>query len=57
VTSGTLVIWSLSCLDYGTYMPFSKKFVQSVGSGMNCQWYGTLKEINKIPRVLIVIIV
>jgi len=46
VTSGTLVIWSLSRSDHGTRMPCSDGFGRSVGSSMNCQWYGTLEEID-----------
>jgi len=42
----TLVIWSLSRLDYYTRMPFSEGFGRSAGSGMKCQWYWTLKEID-----------
>ena len=46
MTTGILVVWSLSSLDHGTRMLYSDGFGQSAGSGMNCQWYGTLKEIN-----------
>jgi len=37
VTSGTLVIWSLSRSDHSTSMPCSDGFVQSADSGMNRQ--------------------
>jgi len=46
VTSGTLVIWSLSRLDNGTRMPSPNGFDWSAGSSMNCQWYRTLEEID-----------
>jgi len=46
VTLGTLVIWSLSRLDNGNHMPCLDGFGRSASSGMNCWWYGTLKEID-----------
>jgi len=46
MTTGTLIIWSLFCSDHGTRMPYSDRFGRSSGSGMNCQWYGTLEEID-----------
>jgi len=44
--SGTLVIWSLSHLDNGIRMPCPDEFDWSVGSNIDCQWYGTLDEID-----------
>jgi len=49
VTSGTLVIWSLSHSDHGTRMPYLDGFVRSAGSGMNCQWHGHWRRLIKIP--------
>jgi len=46
VTSGTLVIWSLSRSDHDTRRPCLDGFVRSAGSGMNCQWNGTQEEID-----------
>jgi len=46
VTSGTLVIWSLSRSDHGTRILYPYGFIQSAGSGMNWQWYGILEEID-----------
>ena len=50
MTSGTLVIWSLSRLDNGTRRPCPDGFNWSAGSSMNCQWYGTLEEIDSNTR-------
>jgi len=46
VTSGILVIWSLSRLDNGTRMRCPDGFDWNAGSSMNYQWYGTLEEID-----------
>jgi len=46
LTIGMLVIWSLSHSDHGTHMPYSDGLGWSAGSGMNCQWYGTLEKID-----------
>jgi len=46
VTSGTLVIWSLSHSDHGTRRPCLDGFVRSAGFSMNGQWYGKLEEID-----------
>ena len=44
--TGTLAIWSFSHSDNGTRMPCPDWFDWSAGSSMNCQWYGTLEEID-----------
>ena len=46
MTSGTLVIWSLSRLNNGTRMTCPDGFDWGAGSSMNCQWFGTLEEID-----------
>ena len=46
MTTGTLVIWSLSRLNHGTRMPRSDGFDRSASSGTNYQWYGTLEKID-----------
>ena len=41
-----LIIWSLSRSDNDTRMSCSDGFSWSMGSSMNCLWYGTLEEID-----------
>jgi len=46
VTSGTLVIWSLSRSDNDTHMSCSDGFSSSTSYSMDCQWYVTWEEID-----------
>ena len=48
MTSGTLVIWSLSRSDHGTRMLCSDGFNWRAGSDMNCQCMGHWKKLIKI---------
>ena len=46
MTSEAVVIWSLSRLGNGTRMSCPDGFDWSADSSLNCQWYGTLEEID-----------
>ena len=49
MTSGTLVIWSLSRLDNGTRMPCPNGFSWSAGSNRTASGMGHWKRLIKIP--------
>ena len=46
MTTGTLVICSLSRTDHGTRMSYLNEFGQSADSGMSCQSYEILEDID-----------